>query len=64
MTRDQNELKASMPAFTNDVDDSGSGDGSPYRGGNYDLLLVLATRRATKYFRPASHASRPAKLPP
>lgn len=37
-----------MPAFMNDRSGDGSGDGSPFRGGNYDLLKVLLTRQAAR----------------
>jgi len=48
VTLDEEELRTTIPAFANEQDGSGSGDGSPYRGGNYDLLLVAVTRRAAR----------------
>ena len=46
VTRDDEEVRTTMPAFQQDQDGSGAGDGSPFKGGNYDLLLFVATRRA------------------
>jgi len=57
VTQDDEELRTTLPAFSNEGNDD---DGSPYRGGNYDLLLVLATRRAARYAL-SEYASLPSK---
>ncbi len=43
VTGEDEELRSTLPAFSVDQD---ANPDSPYRGGNYDLLTCLATRRA------------------
>ena len=45
VVRSDEEVKATMPAFSIDQDNNAD---SPFRGGNYDLLCALSTRQAVK----------------